>query len=90
MEQCVFEIVSLIIEGATEKVSQFLMPIKSFYEKCFNEQKSIFEHCQIVKTRNNIYFLNALPTFAEVPYISLFLYYKKMRGSIVTERGYKT
>jgi hypothetical protein len=32
MEQNVFKL-SLIIEGTTEKVSQFMMPIKSIYNK---------------------------------------------------------
>jgi hypothetical protein len=37
---------SLIIECATEKVSQFLMLLQSICSKlfCLNEQKSIFEH----------------------------------------------
>jgi hypothetical protein len=42
MEQHVFYI-SLIIEGATEKVLQFKMPFKSIYNKNlgFNEQKNV-------------------------------------------------
>jgi hypothetical protein len=38
---------SLIIEGATEKVLQFIMPLKSIYKQNlgFIEQKCIFEHC---------------------------------------------
>jgi hypothetical protein len=40
MEQCVFEF-SLIIEGATEKVLQFIRPLKSIYNGNFGfiEQK---------------------------------------------------
>ncbi len=34
MEQHVFTI-SLIIEGATEKVLQFMLPLKSIYKKSF-------------------------------------------------------
>ncbi len=35
---------TLITEGATEKVAQFIMPLKSVYDKnlCFNGQKCIF------------------------------------------------
>jgi hypothetical protein len=38
----------LIIEGTTEKVSQFVMPIKLVFSKnfYFNVQKFIFEHCE--------------------------------------------
>ncbi len=42
---------SLIKEGTTEKVSQFLMPLKSILDKglCFNYQKCIFELYKKVK-----------------------------------------
>ncbi len=44
---------SLMIEGTTEKVLQFIMPLKSSYNKNlgFNEQKCIFEHYKEVQTR---------------------------------------
>ncbi len=37
MEQCILRL-TLITEGATEKVSQFIMPLKLVYNKnlCFN------------------------------------------------------
>jgi hypothetical protein len=46
MEQHVFFAFSLIIEGATEKVLQFIMPVKSIYNKNlgFVGQKMFFEH----------------------------------------------
>ncbi len=44
MEQDIFMV---IIEGATEKVSQFVLQLKSVYENnCFHKQKCIFEHCR--------------------------------------------
>jgi hypothetical protein len=44
MEQRVFFAFSLIIEGTTEKVLQFIMPLKSIYSTNFGfiEQKRIF------------------------------------------------
>jgi hypothetical protein len=55
MEMCIFRLL-LVVDGATEKVSQFVRPIKSVYDKkCgFNEQKCIFENCRKVKTKNFI------------------------------------
>jgi hypothetical protein len=46
---------SLIIEGTTEKVLQFLMPIMSiFYQNLgFNEKKCLFEHNREVQTIKN-------------------------------------
>ncbi len=43
---------SFIVEGTTEKVSHFIMPLKSIYNRnfCFNQQKYIFEHFGKVKT----------------------------------------
>jgi hypothetical protein len=43
---------SLIIEGATEKVLQFTMPLKSIYNKKlgFANKKCIFEHYREVPT----------------------------------------
>jgi hypothetical protein len=45
MEQCVFAF-SLIIEGTTERVLQFIIPVKSFYNRNFGfiEQTMNFEH----------------------------------------------
>ncbi len=40
----------MIIGGTTEKVLQFLMPLKAVYNG-FIEQKCVFEHCGKVKTR---------------------------------------
>jgi hypothetical protein len=47
---------SLIIVGATEKVLQFRISLKSIYDKNFGfmEQKCIFENCIKVKTRKII------------------------------------
>jgi hypothetical protein len=55
MEQGIFSL-SLIIEAATEKLLQFLLPLKSIFaifSKNFGfvEQKCIFEHRRKVKTR---------------------------------------
>jgi hypothetical protein len=43
MEQCIFAF-SLIIEGTTEKVLQFIMPLRSIYNRNFGftEQKNVF------------------------------------------------
>jgi hypothetical protein len=49
-------IFSLIIEGTTEKVSQFIMPISQFEAKTFLEQKCIFE--QFLKGSNKKYLYN--------------------------------
>ncbi len=53
MEQHIFAF-TLIIEGTTEKVLQFVMPLKSIYSKNlgFIAQKLVFEHyrkVQIIK-----------------------------------------
>ncbi len=50
MEQDIYRF-SLITEGTTEKVSQFIMVLLPFcVEKlCFNEQKCILELCRKVK-----------------------------------------
>jgi hypothetical protein len=47
---------SLTIEGTTEKVLQFPMPLKSIYNKNlgFIEQKCIFEHNGEVQTIKNL------------------------------------
>ncbi len=41
----------LIVEGTTEKVSKFKMPLMATYIKmfCLNEQKCIFEHHRKIK-----------------------------------------
>ncbi len=46
----------LIIEGTTEKVLQFLMQLKSIYNKNlgFSEQKCIFEHYSEVQIRKSL------------------------------------
>jgi hypothetical protein len=51
MEQHVFSF-SLIIEGDTEKVLQFKMPLKSIWNKSFGfiEQKCTFENYREVQT----------------------------------------
>jgi len=48
---------SLIIEGATEKVSKFILPLKSIYKnkKCFNNLKCIIECSGKAKTIKNLY-----------------------------------
>jgi hypothetical protein len=53
IRQHIFFTFSLIIEGATEKVTQFKMSLKSIYTKNFGflEQKNIFEHYRKVNTR---------------------------------------
>ncbi len=52
MEQCIFAF-SLIIEGTTEKVLQFKMPLKSIYNRNFGfvEQKMNFEHYREFQAR---------------------------------------
>jgi hypothetical protein len=52
MEQRIFNF-SLIIGGTTEKVLQFIMPLKAVYNS-FIEQKCVFEHCGKVKTRKDL------------------------------------
>jgi hypothetical protein len=51
MEQHVFAL-EIIIEGTTDKVIQFIMPLKSIYNKNldFIELKCIFEHCREIQT----------------------------------------
>jgi hypothetical protein len=51
MEQHHFFTFSLITEGTTEKALQFILPLKSIYNKNFgfNEEKCILEHCRKVK-----------------------------------------
>jgi hypothetical protein len=43
--------ISLVVEGTTEKVPQFIMPQKVIYNRnvYLNESKCIFEHCRKVK-----------------------------------------
>jgi hypothetical protein len=47
---------SLITEGTTEKVLQFMMPLKSIYNKnlAFIEHDCIFEHYREVQTRKTL------------------------------------
>ncbi len=72
MEQQFFGL-ALIIEGAAEKVSQFLMPIKSIYikNKVFN-LKNVFSNTTERSTlltilKITIFIKLALFTFSEVP-----------------------
>ena len=80
MEQHVFTFL-LIIEGTTEKVVQFIMPLKSIYNRNsgFIEQKCILEKYKKVKKKKSISGLisaikNVIVTFSEVPPIGLCLY----------------
>jgi hypothetical protein len=47
---------SLIIEGTTEKVLQYIMPLKSIYNKTLVllNKKCTFEHYREVETRKNL------------------------------------
>ncbi len=72
------EITSLIIEGTTEKILQFMTPLKSICNKivCFNEQKWILNATYKLKIYKNfkmalLFFV--LFTFAELPSMGLFL-----------------
>ncbi len=42
----------LIVDGPTEKASQFIIPLMLYYnkEKCLNVQNCIFEECRNTKT----------------------------------------
>ncbi len=46
----------LIIEGATENVSQFIMPLIS--KKVFSKEQKLLEHGRKVKTISNLYNYN--------------------------------
>jgi hypothetical protein len=52
MEQHVFFVFSWYIEGTTEKVLQFIMPLNSIYNKKLGliEQECIYEHYREVQT----------------------------------------
>ncbi len=56
MEQHAFFTFSFTIEGAAEKVLQFIMPLQSSYNKKFGfiEQKCSFVNHRKVKTRKNL------------------------------------
>jgi hypothetical protein len=47
---------SLIIEGTTEKVLQFILPLKTIYKQNFGfiSQKCIFEHYREFQTIRNL------------------------------------
>jgi hypothetical protein len=49
--------VFIFVEGTTEKVLQFIMPLKPLINKniCFNKKKCIFKHCQKVKAISYLY-----------------------------------
>ncbi len=55
MEQHVFAY-SIIIEGTTEKVMQFIIPLKSIYNKNLGliEQKCIFERNREIQTSKHL------------------------------------
>jgi hypothetical protein len=57
MEQRFFTF-SLIIEGTTEKVLQFIMPLELIYSKNFGfiEPKCIFEHYREFQARKTLLF----------------------------------
>jgi hypothetical protein len=69
---------SLSAEGITEKVSQFVLQLKSFYIKIFlfADKNVFFDRCRNIKTIKSIYnytilgFLIFMSTFSEVPSIS--------------------
>jgi hypothetical protein len=68
----------LIIECATENISQYIIQIDPMYYKSLGlMKKCIFEHCRKVK-----HVLLALFAFSVLPSISLFWYYIKMCSSI--------
>ncbi len=88
---------SLIIEGSTEKVLQFIMPLKSVYNKNlgFIEHKCIFERYREVQTiktlLTDIIFAtkkNSDDLFRVAPY--RLMYYKKMHCSIKIDLTGKT
>ncbi len=89
MDQHVFA-VWLIIEGATEKVLQFIRPLKSIYYKSlgFIAQKMYFGILQINSNKkfNNCHCFfhekKIIMTLSEVPSIGLCWYYTKMSCSI--------
>ncbi len=83
IEECHFFKLSLSAEGIIEKVSQFVLPLKSFYIKIFLfvYKNVFFDHCRNIKTIKSTYnytilgFLIFMSTFSEVHSISKFLYY---------------
>jgi len=81
----------LIIEGATEKVLQFIMQLKSICNKkpWFRyTKKRIFEHYREVQIRKSLWIdiifaiIFFLMTFSELPSIGLCWYYTKVRSYI--------
>ncbi len=80
MDQNVFFEIFLVIEGTTEKVLQFIMPLKSIYNKNFGfiEQKKCFLTIQRgsknKKSINRNYFSHEMffsGDLSELPHISL-------------------
>ncbi len=75
---------SFIIEGTTEKVLQFIMPLESIYSRNSGliEQKMYFWTLQRVSSKENYWLTLFLPwkkyllTFSELPPICSCLYYK--------------
>jgi hypothetical protein len=99
MEQRVFLFISLIIEGTTEKVLQFIMPLRSIYNQNIGFIEQILYFWAPLKGSNNKgsinwhYFCHEhifLVTFSELPPISLCQYYTKMRCSIYKQKSFAT
>jgi len=65
----------LIIEGVTENVSQFIIPLIS--KKVFSKEQKLLEHGRMVKTISNLYnnnifvFETVLSAYSKVPSINL-------------------
>ncbi len=77
--------------GTTEKVLQFLMPLKSIYNKNlgFIEQKHIFEHYKEVQTIKNvlidiifIVFFFLMTLFRAAPYSLMLVFNNKERCAV--------
>jgi hypothetical protein len=65
----------LIEDGATEKIPQLRMPLKSIYSESFGfNEKKVLEHCTKVATINNHNYyntsINILPTFSKLQAIT--------------------
>ncbi len=83
MEHRIFSL-SFIIEGTTEKLLQFKMPMEAICYKnfCFKDQNVIFNTIEKVKTMNNLYnyniFLNcgSVYLFSAAPYKFICTYHE--------------
>jgi hypothetical protein len=79
---------SLIAEGASEKILQFLMSLSHFTRTTFVLRKKtlLFEHWRLFKTINMLAtVLFKCSIYLELPFLSLLLNNIKMCGSIVEE-----